>query len=155
MRRAIRHGRKLGIEEPFLHEVTPVVFDELGGTYPELLAAQDAILEIGKLEEQRFGDTLATGLVMFDEALARSGDVLPGKELFRLYDTFGFPLDLARDIAEERGVQLDEAGFDAEMKRQRERAQASWKGAAAGTGKGVWQGFDAGRETSFDGYARA
>jgi alanyl-tRNA synthetase len=152
LRRAIRHGRKLGIEEPFLHEITPVVFDELGGVYPELLAAKDAILQIGGLEEQRFGDTLATGLGMFDEALAKSGDVLPGKELFLLYDTFGFPLDLARDIAEERGVRLDMDGFDAEMKRQRERAQASWKGAAAKADKGVWQKLGATPETKFDGY---
>ena len=76
------------VEEPFLQKIAPVVFNELGGAYPELLAAKDAILQIGRLEEQRFGDTLATGLGMFDEALARSGDVLPGKELFRLYDTF-------------------------------------------------------------------
>jgi len=152
LRRAIRHGRKLGIEEPFLHEIAPVVFDELGSVYPELLAAEDAILHIGRLEEQRFSDTLATGLGMFDEALAKSGDVLPGKELFRLYDTFGFPLDLARDIAEERGVRLDEAGFDAEMKRQRERARASWKGAAGETAKGVWQKLPGRHETVFDGY---
>ena len=154
LRRAIRHGRKLGIDEPFLHEITPVIFDELGGAYPELLAAKDAILQIGRLEEQRFGNTLATGLGMFDEALAKSGDVLPGKELFRLYDTFGFPLDLARDIAEERGVRLDEAGFDAEMKRQRQRAQASWKGGAKGTAKGVWQQLSSRHESVFDGYER-
>jgi alanyl-tRNA synthetase len=152
LRRAIRHGRKLGIEEPFLQEIAPVVFDELGGAYPELLAAKDAILQIGRLEEQRFGDTLATGLGMFDEALAKSGDVLPGKDLFRLYDTFGFPLDLARDIAEERGVRLDEAGFDAEMKRQRERAQASWKGGAKDSAKSVWQQLAGRHETAFDGY---
>jgi len=152
LRRAIRHGRKLGIDDPFLHEVTPVVFDELGTTYPELLAAKHAILDIGRLEEQRFGDTLATGLGLFDEALAKSGDVLPGKELFRLYDTFGFPLDLARDIAEERGVRLDEAGFDAEMKRQRERAQASWKGGGTEAAKGVWQKVSGEYESTFAGY---
>ena len=154
LRRAIRHGRKLGIDEPFLHEITPVVFDELGGAYPELLAARDAILQIGALEEQRFGDTLATGLGMFDEALAKSGEVLPGKELFRLYDTFGFPLDLARDIAEERGVRLDEAGFDVEMKRQRKQAQASWKGAGTKAARGVWQELAGDRVTSFTGYDR-
>ncbi len=154
LRRAIRHGRKLGIEEPFLHEITPVVFDEMGGVYPELLAAKEAILQIGRLEEQRFEDTLATGLAMFDEALGRTGDTLPGRELFRLYDTFGFPLDLARDIAEERGVTLDEAGFDAEMRKQRERAQASWKSAATTAAEGAWQEFGGRYETTFDGYER-
>jgi alanyl-tRNA synthetase len=133
LRRAIRHGRKLGIQEPFLHEVTPVVVENLGPVYPELVAAQEAVLEIGKLEEQRFAETLSTGLGVLESVLAKlddSGDAaprLPGKELFRLYDTFGFPLDLARDIAEERGVVLDEAGFEAEMAKQRARAQASWK----------------------------
>ena len=153
LRRAIRHGRKLGIEEPFLHEITPVVLDEFGGSYPELLAARDAIAQIGRLEEQRFGDTLATGLGMFEDALAESGGVLPGKELFRLYDTFGFPLDLARDIAEERGVRLDQTGFDAEMKRQRERAQASWKGGVRKeAASGAWQALGRGHETTFCGY---
>jgi alanyl-tRNA synthetase len=156
LRRAIRHGRKLGIDEPFLHEVTPVVFDELGGVYPELLASRDAILEVGRLEEQRFGDTLSTGLSMLEESLAAAPDkVLPGKDLFRLYDTFGFPIDLARDIAEERGVKLDEAGFDAEMKRQRERAQASWKGGAKRKDRGIWQERTEGGATTFVGYDQA
>ena len=133
LRRAIRHGRKLGIEEPFLHEVTPVVVEGLGDHYPELLAAQEAVLEIGRLEERRFADTLSTGLQLLEESLggiaADAGErpVLAGKDLFLLYDTFGFPLDLARDIAEERGIELDEAGFEAEMAKQRARAQASWK----------------------------
>jgi len=133
LRRAIRHGRKLGIEEPFLHEVTPVVVEGLGDHYPELLAAQEAVLEIGRLEERRFADTLSTGLQLLEESLggiaADAGErpVLAGKDLFLLYDTFGFPLDLARDIAEERGIELDEAGFEAEMAKQRALAQASWK----------------------------
>jgi alanyl-tRNA synthetase len=134
LRRAIRFGRKLGIDEPFLHEITPVVSERLGEVYPELLASRDAVLEIGRLEEQRFAETLSTGLAVLERSLAKleqtGGDgapTLPGKEIFRLYDTFGFPLDLARDIAEERGVALDEAGFEAEMGKQRSRAQASWK----------------------------
>jgi alanyl-tRNA synthetase len=156
LRRAIRHGRKLGINEPFLHEVTPVVFDELGGVYPELLASRDAIVEVGRLEEQRFGDTLSTGLSMLEDSLAAAPDkVLPGKDLFRLYDTFGFPLDLARDIAEERGVQLDEAGFEVEMTRQRERAQASWKGGARRKDRGIWQELPGAGPTTFLGYERS
>ncbi len=134
LRRAIRHGRKLGLDEPFLHEVTPVIVEQLGGVYPELIESRDAILDIGKREEQRFAETLTTGLAMLETKIAAlpadgSATALSGKDLFQLHDTFGFPLDLARDIAEERGVALDEDGFHAQMAKQRERAQASWKGA--------------------------
>jgi len=158
LRRAIRHGRKLGIVEPFLHDVTPVVIEGLGDHYPELLAATDAILEIGKLEEQRFADTLSTGLQMLEDALAKlTGDpdaprTLPGKEVFRLYDTFGFPLDLARDIAEERGIELDEGGFEAEMAKQRSRAQASWKKAGAEKVAGVYLELSKTIASEFAGY---
>jgi len=133
LRRAIRHGRKLGLDEPFLQDVTPVVMDSLVPVYPELAAARDAVLDIGLREEQRFAETLSTGLEMLERQLgelAGSGEtrvVLPGRDLFKLYDTFGFPLDLARDIAEERGIALDEAGFETEMAKQRDRAKASWK----------------------------
>ena len=102
LRRAIRHGRKLGIGEPFLHDVTPVVIESLSPVYPELAASQDAMFDIGRREEQRFAATLATGLQMLDEAIDKlptrpeSKPLLPGKDLFLLYDTFGFPLDLAR-----------------------------------------------------------
>ena len=99
------------IDEPFLHEVTPVIIEGLADAYPELPAAREAILEIGRLEEQRFAETLTTGLSLLEKSLsaARKGateqPVLAGRELFRLYDTFGFPLDLARDIAERAGRQ--------------------------------------------------
>ena len=143
VRRAIRHGRKLGLEEPFLHRVSPVVVERLGTAYPELVAARDAILEVGRREEQRFAETLNVGLGLFEEALAAvprgsATPLLPGAELFRLYDTYGFPLDLARDIAEERGVRLDEAGFETEMARQRARAQAAWKGGTGQAASGAW-----------------
>ena len=155
LRRAIRHGRKLGIQEPFLDQITPVVLEEMGGAYPELAASGDAILEIGRREEQRFGETLATGLTMLDQAFEKAGGkILPGKELFKLYDSFGFPLDLARDVAEERGLELDEAGFDVEMKKQRERAQASWKGAAAASAKGAWAADADCLSSEFVGYER-
>jgi alanyl-tRNA synthetase len=156
LRRAIRHGRKLGIDGAFLHEVTPVVIESLGDVYPELAAAKDAILEVGRREEQRFGETLTTGLALLEKSLEGLGDqgrpVLPGKELFRLYDTFGFPLDLARDIAEERGVALDEAGFEEEMAGQRARAQASWKGARKEAETGVWAELAGSWRTEFRGY---
>jgi len=159
LRRAIRHGRKLGITEPFLHEVTPAVIDGLGDQYPELLGANDAIVEIGKLEEQRFADTLSTGLQVFEDALtklggdAKPGNTLPGKELFRLYDTFGFPLDLARDIAEERGIELDERGFESEMAKQRARAQASWKTAETAKVAAVYAELSQSVRSEFAGYA--
>ena len=131
LRRAIRHGRKLGIAEPFLHDITPLVVEQLGEEYPELHSASDAILEVGRREEERFAETLSTGLVLLEKLLAklkptRGEAILAGKEIFRLYDTYGFPLDLTRDIAAERGIKLDERGFETEMARQRSRARASW-----------------------------
>jgi len=155
LRRAIRHGRKLGIAEPFLHEVTPRVIDVLGGEYPELAAARDAILEVGRREEERFSDTLAAGLELLEQRIAdlpQAERVLPGRELFRLYDTFGFPLDLARDIADERGIRLDEAGFEAEMAKQRARAQASWKGGKAAESGSAWANLVGTTRTAFEGY---
>jgi alanyl-tRNA synthetase len=159
LRRAIRYGRKLGIHEPFLHEVAPVVIDSLGDVYPELLSAREAIFEVGRREEQRFAETLSTGLSLLEEMLAKSQGkaegpaVLSGKELFRLYDTFGFPLELARDIAVERGVRLDEAGFETEMAQQRNRAQASWKAARGEEVAAVYGELAQSGGTSFEGYS--
>jgi alanyl-tRNA synthetase len=159
LRRAIRHGRKLGINEPFLQEVTPAVIESLGTNYPEIVAARQAILDIGGSEERRFAETLATGLAILERSLAKLPDreeadpVLPGKELFQLHDTFGFPLDLARDIAEERGVILDEAGFEAEMTRQRERARASWKQGRREEAAPALAEFADRHPTTFEGYS--
>jgi alanyl-tRNA synthetase len=129
LRRAIRHGRKLGIQEPFLDAVTPSVVATLGETYPEILAAEGAIREVARREEERFAETMATGVQLLEKTLAGLGDarVVPGSEVFKLYDTFGLPLDLAQDIAEERGLTLDLSGFERELEKQRARAQASWK----------------------------
>ncbi|MDX1388809.1 MAG: alanine--tRNA ligase, partial [Acidobacteriota bacterium] len=158
VRRAIRHGRRLGISEPFLHDITPAVIDDLGEIYPELVAAREAILEVGRREEERFAETLSTSLQLLDGALADAPEeggeaVLSGAELFRLYDTFGLPLDLARDIAEERGVRLDEEGFEAEMAKQRARAQASWKGGRKEEAAGAYGDLLGKVRTSFEGYA--
>ncbi|HXV75058.1 MAG TPA: alanine--tRNA ligase, partial [Candidatus Polarisedimenticolaceae bacterium] len=160
LRRAIRFGRKLGIDEPFLHHVTPAVVDGLGDHYPELLAARDAMLEIGKLEEQRFADTLSTGLQVLEQALAGTEPdrstgrpVLAGADLFRLYDTFGFPLDLARDVADERGIELDVAGFEREMAKQRARAQASWKRVKNERASGVYSELVDRVQSRFAGYS--
>jgi alanyl-tRNA synthetase len=157
LRRAIRHGRKLGVTEPFLHEISPVVLERLGEAYPELLSAKDAILEVGRREEERFADTLASGLVLLDQAigdLPAGVGVLPGGELFRLYDTFGLPLDLAQDVAEERGVVLDLEGFEAELSLQRARAQASWKGGKSAEASAGWGAIALRSRTVFEGYGR-
>jgi alanyl-tRNA synthetase len=153
LRRAIRHGRKLGLAEPFLHEVTPVVIEQLEDVYPELAVAREAILEIGRREEERFGETLSAGLALLERSLEEAGGELPGEELFRLYDTFGFPLDLARDIAEERGVRLDEAGFEREMERQRERARASWREGTRKEVSAIYAELAERVSSRFEGYA--
>ncbi len=160
LRRAIRHGRKLGIDEPFLHEITPVVLEGLGDVYPEIVVARDALIEIGRREEQRFAETLTTGLALLEKSIAEIGGVeeqtptLSGKTLFRLHDTFGFPLDLARDIAEERKVLLDEEGFEAEMARQRDRARASWRGGGKQQVSPAYDELAAAHRTRFEGYGR-
>jgi alanyl-tRNA synthetase len=159
LRRAIRHGRKLGIDEPFLHEITPAVIESLGEVYPELIAAREAIVEVGRREEQRFSETLTTGLNLLESSLAElePGEcrTLPGKDLFRLYDTYGFPLELARDIAAERNVELDDEGFRAEMARQRERARSSWKRGDARDDRGRWTELSGELESSFEGYGKS
>ena len=158
LRRAIRHGRKLGMEDAFLADITPVVLENLGETYPEIVTAGDAIFEIGRLEERRFSETLGASLQMLDDALAEAGKggtgILPGKDLFRLYDTFGLPLDLARDVAEEQGIALDEAGFEKAMQQQRSRAHASWKGAADGQVAPVYRELAESGGNRFEGYDR-
>jgi alanyl-tRNA synthetase len=157
LRRAIRYGRKLGIQGSFLGDISPVVLDSLGEIYPEIVSAGDAILEIGKLEERRFSETLTTSLQMLDEALDKTGTEgsgsLDGKKLFKLYDTFGLPLDLARDIAEEKGVALDEAGFEAEMKRQRSQAQAARKVSTGGEALELYQELAVKNGNQFAGYS--
>jgi alanyl-tRNA synthetase len=155
LRRAIRHGRKLGFAGPFLHDLAPIVIESLGEVYPEIVGARSAILEIARREEERFGETVVAGLALLDEAIGKipaGSNVLPGRELFRLYDTFGLPLDLAQDVAEERGVTLDTAGFDTELGQQRTRAQASWKGAKKDDAKGAWHELAAHYRTTFEGF---
>jgi len=134
LRRAIRHGRKLGMTEPFLQSVTPAVLETVGDVYPELIASREAILEVGRREEERFGDTLAVGLEHTERVIGElTGQklILPGEEVFRLYDTFGVPMELIQDIAQERGIEVDMEGFQSSMEQQRARARASWKGGKA------------------------
>jgi len=156
LRRAIRHGRKLGIEGPFLHDVAPVVIGLLGEVYPELVAGSQAIGEVARREEERFGETVAAGLGLLDDAIGKlpkgGARVLPGSELFRLYDTFGLPIDLAQDVADERGIALDLAGFEEELGKQRTRAQASWKGGKKESAGGAWSELAGRHKTLFRGF---
>jgi alanyl-tRNA synthetase len=133
MRRAIRHGRLLGANKPFLAEMVGTVRQIMGTAYPELLEpAADRVPEIVLAEEERFGHTLDVGLRKLEEELqplaGRKGTVYSGEAAFRLYDTYGLPLDFILDAARDLGVQLDEAGFEKAMQEQRTRARASWKG---------------------------
>ncbi|MEZ5498614.1 MAG: alanine--tRNA ligase [Steroidobacteraceae bacterium] len=127
MRRAIRHGYKLGIREPFFHRLVAPLAREMSGAYPELARAQSRVSEWILLEEQRFAETLANGMSLLEGAIASLGErrEIDGATVFRLYDTFGFPVDLTADIARERGLAIDQAGFDAAMQEQRDRARAA------------------------------
>jgi alanyl-tRNA synthetase len=125
LRRAARLGRALGIDGPFLGHLVPVVVQTLGDAYPELAANQEAVAAVIRTEEERFGATLAEGLARLEVELARvTGTTLPGEVAFRLYDTYGFPIDLTEDVAAERGLSVDRAGFEAALAAQRQRARA-------------------------------
>ncbi len=132
LRRGLRHGRLLGLEDPFMATVTGRVVELMHGAYPELLEHRDYVARVTLNEEERFGHTLRIGLKMVESVVgdhqARGAEVIPGTEIFRLYDTYGFPLDLLRDIAAERGLTLDEVGFEREMAEQRAKARESWVG---------------------------
>ena len=127
LRRAARHGRLLGIVEPFLHELTGTVVEQMSGAYPELHSAAGTVAEATKGEEERFIATLDQGLPMLNEIIAKTRSagrtVLPGADLFKLYDTYGFPMDLIAEACREQGMTADEAGFDAAIDEQRNRAR--------------------------------
>jgi alanyl-tRNA synthetase len=128
IRRAIRHGFMLGQREPFFHALVPVLDEEMGAAYPELHSHRAHIERVLRQEEERFAETLAQGMALLDGAIGKlSGKQIPGETVFRLYDTFGFPLDLTSDIARERGLTIDEAGFETAMNEQRNRARAASK----------------------------
>ncbi len=127
IRRALRHGWMLGVRDPFFHRMVETVDALMGEAYPELRAKRELVERALRAEEERFAETLDAGMRIFDEIADRSGGIIPGAEAFRLYDTYGFPLDLTADIARERGLDVDVAGFDAAMTRQRETARAAGK----------------------------
>ena len=131
IRRAIRHGYKLGQTDPFFHRLVADLSHAMGAAYPELPAASERVTQVLKQEEERFAETLANGMKVLEGALTREDRMLDGETVFQLYDTYGFPVDLTADIARERDVRVDYAGFEAAMQRQRERARAASKFAAA------------------------
>ncbi|HGO7098323.1 TPA: alanine--tRNA ligase [Neisseria meningitidis] len=125
IRRAVRHGYKLGQSKPFFHKLVADLVKEMGDAYPELKEKQVQIEEALKNEESRFAQTLETGMALLENALAKGGKTLDGEIIFKLYDTYGFPYDLTADMARELGIELDEAGFEREMEAQRARARAA------------------------------
>jgi alanyl-tRNA synthetase len=128
MRRAIRHGFMLGQRNPFFHKLVATLEQQMGEAYPELTAQRTHVERVIRQEEERFAETLAQGMALLDEAIAGlKGKQIPGETVFRLYDTFGFPVDLTNDIARERGLSIDEPGFEAAMEAQRSRARAASK----------------------------
>jgi len=132
MRRGIRQGTLLGYKQPFMFQLSGYVVDMMKEAYPELLGTREYVARVIKTEEERFAAMVSVGLQKLEDAIeqvAKAGkDVLPGTEIFKLYDTFGFPLDFTKEIADEKNMKLDMEGFDAELEKQRERARQSWKG---------------------------
>ncbi|MDY0195767.1 MAG: alanine--tRNA ligase [Sulfurovaceae bacterium] len=128
MRRAIRHGYLLGLREPFMHKLVDSLVANMGEHYTYLQAASDSIKSAMKLEEERFFDTIDAGITLFNKELENTGDVFSGEVAFKLYDTYGFPLDLTEDMLRELGKSLDHDAFEEHMKAQREQSKASWKG---------------------------
>ena len=146
VRRAIRHGYKLGQKQPFFFKLVPALVKAMGEAYPELVKLNERVAQVLKQEEERFAETLENGMVVLESALQSEDKMLDGDTVFRLYDTFGFPLDLTADIARERNITVDFAGFEAAMGQQRERARAASK---FGTQSAVEYN---GQKTEFHGY---
>ncbi|MGD8812689.1 MAG: alanine--tRNA ligase, partial [Thioalkalispiraceae bacterium] len=126
IRRAIRHGHKLGMRDAFFYKLVAPLAREMGAAYPELVKAQDTVERLLKQEEERFAETLDNGMAILEQAISQmKGKVIPGETVFKLYDTYGFPADLTNDIARERGLTLDEEGFEKAMDAQRAQARAA------------------------------
>src|SRR3989442_4744442 len=155
MRRGIRQGTLLGYNQPFLYTLSAYVAEMMKEAYPELINTREYVARVIKTEEERFAAMVTVGLQRLEETLgqlARSGkDVIPGSEIFKLYDTYGFPLDFTNEIADEKSMRLDMEGFDAELEKQRERARQSWKG-DEGAVNPLYQKFVARGGTQFLGY---
>ena len=140
MRRAMRHAHLLGVKDPLMHRLVPGLVSKMGAAYPELGQAQSLIEETLQLEETRFKQTLDRGLKLLDDELSAldEGVDLPGKTAFKLYDTYGFPLDLTQDALREKGRAVDVVGFDAAMSEQKAKARASWSGTGEAADSVIW-----------------
>ncbi len=149
IRRAVRHGYKLGQKGAFFHKMVPDLVAEMGEAFPELVARQQAISDALKLEESRFAQTLEHGMALLEQALEGGKQELAGEVVFKLYDTYGFPYDLTADICRERNIVVDEAGFETEMEAQRNRARAA--SSFKMDTKVAYEGVD----TQFEGYTQA
>ena len=153
LRRAIRHGYLLGIKEPFMYRLVGKVCELMGGHYAYLNEKKAAVKEQIRLEEERFLATIASGLELFESELARTKDIFSGEAAFKLYDTFGFPLDLTADMLREKGLKVDEAKFDELMSEQKARAKAAWKGSGDKSAKGDFKALlERFGENKFSGY---
>jgi alanyl-tRNA synthetase len=149
VRRAITHGRLLGQTKPFLYQMVFAVRDLMQDAYPELNETAERVSKAVQAEEQRFAHTLDAGLARLEELLKHSQRQLLGSDAFKLYDTFGMPLDFMQDAARDQGIEFDQPGFDRAMAEQRERARASWKGAAKQTANPAYQQLP---KSEFEGY---
>lgn len=150
IRRAIRHGYKLGMNDAFFYKLVPVLVEQMGEAYPELVKEQANVERALKLEEERFAETLENGMKLLEEYISTmTGQSIAGEIAFKLYDTYGFPLDLTADVAREKGLTVDEAGFEKSMEAQRERARSASNFGAQSAGKIDYSG-----ETQFVGYNR-
>jgi len=140
MRRAMRYAHQMGCVEPLMFHLVPSLVREMGDAYPELVRAQPLITETLKLEETKFKRTLDNGLKLLGESSAnmKKGAIFPGDVAFKLYDTYGFPLDLTEDALKPRGITVDTKAFDAAMKKQKEAAKAAWKGSGEAATEGLW-----------------
>lgn len=155
MRRAMRHAHLLGVKDPMMHQLVPALVQQMGAAYPELGQAQSLITDTLLREETRFKQTLDRGLKLLDDEVENltEGADLPGETAFKLYDTYGFPVDLTQDALREKGFGVDTAGFDAAMEKQKEKARAAWSGSGEASDATVWfDVVDASGTTDFLGY---
>jgi alanyl-tRNA synthetase len=153
IRRAVRHGHKLGLNEPFFYKLVPALVEEMGGAYPELVKFQAQIERVLRNEEIRFAETLEQGMHILESDIAKlPGKIVPGETIFKLYDTYGFPVDLTADIARERDLALDTKGFERHMEAQRSRARAASQFKAIDFGDSESSGVF--KDSEFTGYDR-
>ncbi|MDO5045110.1 alanine--tRNA ligase [Campylobacter sp.] len=153
LRRAIRHGYLLGIKEPFMYKLVDKVCELMGSHYTYLNEKKESVKEQIRLEEERFLTTIASGLELFNDELSKTKEIFSGEAAFKLYDTFGFPLDLTADMLRDKGLKVDEARFDELMSEQKSRAKAAWKGSGDKSAKGDFKELlEEFGENKFSGY---